>query len=155
MNSFEDNKLSSRREVVTFRINMQEFGVDILSVREIRGWTAPTVVPHVPAYILGMINLRGVVLPIIDLAARLGLPATDITNRHAIIVVQVAGNLIGLVVDGVSDILTFSAESVQATPDIVADHELNFVPNVLMMDGRMISLIALDEILPLAQREAA
>ena len=146
---------SSQREIVTFRINAQEFGVDILAVREIRGWTAPTVVPHASSYILGVINLRGVVLPIIDLAARLGLPVTETSSRHAIIVVQIARQMVGLLVDGVSDILSFAAGSVQPTPDVVADESLNFVPSVLMMEGRMISMISLEDIVPPSLREAA
>ena len=155
MSELNSNQTSSQREVVTFRINAQEFGVDILSVREIRGWTEPTIVPHSPPFILGVINLRGVVLPIIDLAARLGMPATKPTKRHAIIVMQVQRQMVGLLVDGVSDILSFSSDAVQATPDIVADQSQNFVPSVLMMDGRMISMISLEDILPQSLREAA
>ena len=155
MSDVVSGPVSSQREVVTFRIHEQEFGVDILAVREIRGWTPPTVVPHASSYILGVINLRGVVLPIIDLAARLGLPATEISTRHAVIVVHTGGQLAGLLVDGVSDILSFSTASVQPTPDVVADSSQSFVPSVLMMDGRMISLISLEGILPASQRDAA
>ena len=112
-------------------------------------------VPHASSYILGVINLRGVVLPIIDLAARLGLPVTETSSRHAIIVVQIARQMVGLLVDGVSDILSFAAGSVQPTPDVVADESLNFVPSVLMMEGRMISMISLEDIVPPSLREAA
>ena len=108
MSDHDNNQTSSQREVVTFRINAQEFGVDILCVREIRGWTEP-----------------------------------------------VQRQMVGLLVDGVSDILSFASDAVQATPDIVADQSMNFVPSVLMMDGRMISMISLEDILPQSLREAA
>ena len=142
-------------EVVTFRLNEQEFCLNILSVREIRGWTQATVVPHSPSFVLGVINLRGTVLPIIDLAARLKMPVSDPTTRHVIIVVQVHKHLFGLLVDGVSDILSVPDESIQAAPDIVTDANNNFVRSVIMIDGRMISMIAVEDILPSSEREAA
>ena len=80
---------TQRRELIAFRIGAQEFCVDIMSVREIRGFTPATVLPRSPSFVRGVINLRGAVLPIIDLAARLGFPAADPTARHVIMVVQV------------------------------------------------------------------
>lgn len=77
-------------ELITFEVAGQRFGLDIMAVREIRAWTPATPLPQVPHYVSGVVNLRGTVLPVIDLAARLGWPATDPTPRHAIIVVQLA-----------------------------------------------------------------
>ena len=94
------------RELISFRIGDQEFCVDIMAVREIRGWTPATALPHSPAYVQGVINLRGAVLPIVDLAARLGLKPAEPTVRHVIIVAQVGEQVVGLLVDAVSDILT-------------------------------------------------
>ena len=76
------------QEFVTFRIGHQEFAVEIIAVREIRGWTPETMLPHAPPYVRGVINLRGTVLPILDLATRLSLPSTSPTPRHVIMVVQ-------------------------------------------------------------------
>ena len=90
---------------------MQEFCIDIMSVREIRGWTPATALPHAPAYVRGVINLRGSVLPIVDLAERLGFPPTDASARQVIIVVQVGAQIVGLLVDAVSDILTLTTEN--------------------------------------------
>lgn len=84
------NTIADRRELISFRIGAQEFCVDIMAVREIRGWTPATPLPHSPAYVRGVINLRGAVLPIVDLAERLGLPPSTPTQRHVIIVAQVA-----------------------------------------------------------------
>ena len=106
------------REYITFRVGTQYFCVDIMSVREIRGWTPATTLPHAPGFVRGVINLRGIVLPIVDLAERLGLIPAVPTARHVIIVAQTARQIIGLLVDAVSDIIAQPAESVQATPEI-------------------------------------
>src|SRR6478736_3451685 len=91
-------------EFVAFRAGSLEFCINIMSVREIRGWTPATAIPRAPSYIRGVINLRGVVLPIVDLGVRLGLPGTEPTARHVIIVAQVGERAAGLLVDSVSDI---------------------------------------------------
>src|ERR1700722_16618711 len=142
-------------ELMAFRIGAQEFCVDIVSVREIRGWTPATALPHSPAFVRGVINLRGVVLPIVDLAARLGLASVEPTSRHVIIVAQVGKQTIGLLVDAVSEILTVADGMVQPTPDVASEMAKTFVRGVLAIDGRMISLVALDEILPKTLLEAA
>ncbi len=143
------------RELISFRIGAQEFCVDIMSVREIRGWAPATPLPRAPGYIRGVINLRGAVLPIVDLSARLGLGAADPSARHVIIVAQIGARLVGLLVDAVSDILTVTDASVQPTPDVASDMARTFVQGLLALDGRMISLIDLDRVLPAAAEEAA
>ncbi len=95
------------------------------------------------------------VLSIVDLAARFGLPATEPSARHVIIVAQVGQQVVGLLVDAVSDILTVTGESIQPTPDVASDMARSFVRGVLAIDGRMISLITLDQVLPFSEREAA
>ncbi len=92
----------------------------------------------------GVINLRGAVLPIVDLAARLGFPAAEPTARHVIIVAQIGSQIVGLLVDAVSDILTVTDDIVQPTPDVASEMAKTFVRGVLAVEGRMISLIALD-----------
>jgi purine-binding chemotaxis protein CheW len=142
-------------ELMAFRIGSQEFCVDIVSVREIRGWTPATALPHSPAFVRGVINLRGVVLPIVDLAARLGLACVEPTSRHVIIVAQIERQMVGLLVDAVSEILTVTDDMVQPTPDVASEMAKTFVRGVLAINERMISLIALDEILPTTLRDAA
>jgi purine-binding chemotaxis protein CheW len=142
-------------ELMAFRIGEQEFCVDIVSVREIRGWTPATALPHSPGFVRGVINLRGAVLPIVDLAARLGLASVEPTSRHVIIVAQVGRQIIGLLVDAVSEILTVAEGTVQPTPDVASEMAKTFVRGVLAINGRMISLIALDDILPKTLRDAA
>ena len=108
-----------------------------------------------PSFVCGVINLRGTVLPIIDFAARLGFPPAEPTNRHAILVVQIGDQTIGLLVEGVSEILTISQSLIQPTPDVASQMAKDFVSGIVATDGRMISLIALDAILPPTERAAA
>ncbi|HQT63334.1 MAG: chemotaxis protein CheW [Acidocella sp. 20-57-95] len=136
------------RELIAFRIGEQEFCINIMTVREIRGWTAATSLPHAPEYLRGVINLRGAVLPIIDLSVRLGLPSTEPTERNVIIVAQIAHQQVGLLVDAVSDILNFNEENIQQTPDIASDLVRMFIRGLLPVEGRMISLLSLDHVLP-------
>lgn len=143
------------RELIAFRIGAQEFCVDIMAVREIRGWTAATTLPRAPGYVRGVINLRGAVLPIVDLAGRLGFPSAEPTARHVIIVAQIGAQQVGLLVDAVSDILTVDDGAVQPTPDVASDLVRTFVRGLLPVDGRMISLISLDRVLPTAAAEPA
>ncbi|MDH6235251.1 purine-binding chemotaxis protein CheW [Mesorhizobium soli] len=143
------------RELIAFRIGEQEFCVDIMSVREIRGWTPATVLPQAPAYVRGVINLRGAVLPIVDLAARLGFAPPEPTVRHVIMMAQVGHQVVGLLVDAVSDILSVTDDAIQPTPDVASDMASSFVRGVLAIEGRMISLIALDNVLPTFEPIAA
>ncbi|HUB63869.1 MAG TPA: chemotaxis protein CheW [Methylocella sp.] len=146
---------SQARELIAFRMGTQEFCVDIMSVREIRGWTQATALPKSPSFVRGVVNLRGTVLPIVDLAARLGFPAAEASARHVIIVAQIGAQTIGLLVDAVSDILTVSDDLIQPTPDVASDMAKTFVRGVLAVDQRMISLIALDQVLPVSEQDAA
>ncbi|WP_102959962.1 chemotaxis protein CheW [Mangrovicella endophytica] len=143
-----DNESAGARELIAFRIGEQEFCVDIISVREIRGFAAATPLPHSPDYVRGVINLRGTVLPIVDLAARLGFGATIPTARSVIIVVRVNQQLVGLLVDAVSDILTVTDDLLQPTPELASELARAFVRGVMAVEGRMISLIAVDNVLP-------
>ncbi len=143
------------RELISFRIGAQEYCVDIMSVREIRGWTPATALPQSPGYVRGVINLRGAVLPIVDLAARLGFASTEPSARSVIIVAQICGRTVGLLVDAVSDILTVTDDLIQPTPDVASDIVRSFVRGLVAIDGRMISLITLDNVVPVSELEAA
>lgn len=154
MNISKSNQLEGARELIAFRVADREFCVDIISVREIRGFTAATPLPHAPGYVTGVINLRGTVLPIVDLSLRLGFGSTQPTMRSVIIVVMLDQQLVGLLVDAVSDILTVTDDTVQPTPDVASDMARSFVRGVIALEGRMISLIGIDSILP-AQKDLA
>lgn len=142
-------------EFVAFRLGDQDFCVDIMSVREIRGWSPATPIPHAPKFVRGVVNLRGAVLPIIDLAQRFGFPVQDPTDRHVIVVVQVGKQLTGLLVDAVSDILSADEHLIQPTPEVASSLARNFVRGVMALDGRMINIVTLENVLPGREREAA
>jgi purine-binding chemotaxis protein CheW len=146
---------ATKREMISFLVNAQEFCVDVQAVREIRVWTPATPIAHAPGFVCGVINLRGAVLPIIDFAARLGLEATEPTSRHAILVLEIRDQTIGLLVEGVSEILTISQNLIQPTPNVASQTAKDFVSGIIATEGRMISLIALDAILPPADDQAA
>ena len=143
------------REYITFRIGSQEFCIDIMAVREIRGWTPATPLPHAPGFVRGVINLRGAVLPIIDLAERLGFAPAEPSARHVIIVVHIGAQIVGLLVDAVSDIITETIGTVQPTPDVASEVAKQFVKGILAADGRMISMLALENVTITPVGEAA
>jgi purine-binding chemotaxis protein CheW len=135
-------------ELISFRIGDQEFCLDIMAVREIRGWTAATPLPHSPSYVRGVINLRGAVLPIIDLKSRLGLGVAETTPRSVIIVAHIGDHLVGLLVDAVSEILAADSANIQATPNVGCESVNRFVRGIIALEKRMVSWIALDELMP-------
>ncbi|MGK9052246.1 chemotaxis protein CheW [Neorhizobium petrolearium] len=149
------NLVQGSRELIAFRIGDQEFCVNIMSVREIRGWTPATPMPHAPSYVRGVINLRGAVLPIVDLSARLGMKDAEPTARHVIIVAQVKSRVVGLLVEAVSDILTITDENIQPVPEVSSDLEKQYARGVLAIEKRMICMIELDALFPEKESEAA
>lgn len=134
-------------ELIAFCVGNQEFCLDIMRVREVRSWTEATVLPQTPNYIKGVINLRGVVLPIIDLALYLEIPEIEKKERSVVIVVQSARRQIGILVDSVSDILATSKNMIQSVSDLPSSQTKKFVSGLLTVNGRMINLITLGGIL--------
>lgn len=130
------------RQLITFEVEAQTFGIDIMAIREIRAWTPTTRLPQVPHYVAGVVNLRGTVLPVVDLAARLGWRATEPTARHVIIVTQVAGQFRGLIVDSVSDIVTFPIDALQSPP-ATGDAVIPFLEGLVSIDDRMVMVLDL------------
>ena len=143
-----DEPADGQLELISFRIADQEFCLDIMAVREIRGWAPATPLPHSPAYVRGVINLRGAVLPILDLKARLGLGACEPSARSVIIVVHAGARLVGLLVDAVSEILAADLAAVQPTPNVGCDKVGRFVRGIIAQEDRMISWIAIDDVMP-------
>jgi len=135
-----------RRQYITFLATGQEFAADIMAIREIRGWTNTTALPHVPDYVRGVINLRGMVLPVIDLKARLGLGITEATAKHVIIVVNAGERTIGILVDAVSDILTVTSAEIQSVPDVMRESQNEYVEGIAVLDGRMVTLLGMTKL---------
>lgn len=131
------------RELITFEVADQIFGIDIMAIREIRAWSPTARLPRVPAYVAGVVNLRGTVLPVVDLAARLGWQPTEATPRHAIIVTQYAGQARGLIVDSVSDIVTVPADTLQPPPSMAQDGVVPFLEGLAAIDEQMVMVLNL------------
>ncbi len=136
------------QEVVAFRVAGQDFCFDIMSVREIRGWTRTTVLPHAQSYVKGVINLRGSVVPVVDLSDRLGLGQTEPGARHVIIITVIDGQTIGLLADMVSDILSVGVEALHPVPDMVSEEVKAFISGVLLIEDRMIRRLDLSSVVP-------
>jgi len=135
-------------ELISFEIAGQEFCIDIRAVREIRGWTAPTPMPNAPPYVLGVINLRGIVMPVLDLRARLGLGETTGTSRHVYVVVQHEDRVVGLMVDAVQETFTVDADRLQAPPMLDYGDRGPLVDAILPLEGRMLARLVLGALLP-------
>jgi purine-binding chemotaxis protein CheW len=146
---------SSEVELLSFRLADEEYSVDIMSVREIRGWTRATPLPHAPSHVRGVINLRGTVLPVVDLSVRLGMEPVVGDARNVIIVVQVGSQTAGLLVNAVSDILALPRTELQPPPELAADSAHSFIEALTIVDGRMIRVLDLSAVLPDENAEAA
>ena len=134
--------------LLSVRIADQEYSVDIMSVREIRGWTRATSLPHAPDYVRGVINLRGSVLPVVDLAVRLAIESGDPNERSVIIVIDLGGRTVGLRVDAVSDILSIPASALQTPPELLADQSEAFIRALTIVEGRMLRVLDVRRVLP-------
>jgi len=132
-----------KRELITFEVAGQLFGLDINAIREIRAWSPVTRVPGVPHYVAGMANLRGAILPVIDLAARMGWERTVATERHAIIVVQIEGKSAGLIVDSVSDLVALPTGALQQAPSLGESEEAAFIEGLAPVGERMVMVLRL------------
>jgi purine-binding chemotaxis protein CheW len=141
-------QMGERIELISFEIGECEYCVDIRSVREIRGWTPATPIPQTPAYIRGVINLRGAVIPIVDLRERLSLGRTEPNSRHVIVVIQDGDNIAGLLVDAVQETFQVDASLMQPPPHLEAVGGDRLVDAVLPLDGRMLSRLVVGALLP-------
>lgn len=147
---------TDQTEVVAFRIGEQDYCIDIGVVREIRGWTPTTVLPHAPDHVTGVINLRGAVVAVVDLAARLGLGKTVPNGRNVVIIVSPGDRTVGLLADVVSDILGLTEEMLKPVPEVASDTARRFITNVVTLeDGRMLRKLDLAAILATDGKDGA
>lgn len=138
-----------KSDVVAFKLADQDFCIDIGLVREIRGWTPATMLPHAPDYVKGVINLRGAVVTVVDMSARLGFGIAEPSHRHVVIIAIHAGRVVGLLADLVSDILTISDDSLQGVPDLASNSAREFITGMITLeDGRILRKIDLAQLLP-------
>ena len=142
------NNNSENEEFVVFRILEQEFCVEMGSTKELRGWGPATPIPNSADYLVGIINLRGTILPILDLASRLGFSPSERSNRHVVIVVLHEDKQFGLLVDAVSDIILVAPENIRPVPKLHTEIAEEFFKHVIVQDERIICQILLGQLLP-------
>ena len=143
-------------ELISFAIGEEQYGVDIMAVREIKGWSEISHLPGQPDYVRGVLNLRGVMVPIIDLRCRFGGGLTEATALHVVIIVQIQDQQIGLLADRVLDIVAFEGGQVQPVPTVVRNGRTEFLSGLLTVEGGMIAMIDLLNLLDAQiQAEAA
>ena len=134
-------------QLISFAIGEDQYGVDIMAVREIKGWTEITPLPRQPQYVRGVLNLRGVIVPIIDLRCRFGQGLTQATPLHIVIIVHVAAKPIGLLADRVLDIVAVDANEIKPVPRVAQAQRLNFLSGLVTNENAMIALIDLPNLL--------
>lgn len=138
-------------EIIAFRLHEQEFCVRTTAIREIRGWVPATPLPHAPADVVGVMNLRGTVIPIIDLASKLGMPRTEPNERSAIVVAEVHGTALGLLVDRVSDILTVATSRLQPVPEIGLSGRIHYADGIIAQPEGMICFLNLERMFDVSE----
>ncbi|MDR6990830.1 chemotaxis protein CheW [Luteimonas sp. 3794] len=138
---------SAAGEYLTFTLGAEHYGVDILKVQEIRGYDAVTRLPDAPDYIKGVINLRGTIVPVIDLRLKLRLAEARYDSFTVMIVLNVEDRVVGIVVDGVSDVVPLAEDQVRATPEFGATVDTKFIAGIGTLDERMLILLDIETLL--------
>ena len=146
---------AARTEFISFAIGDDQYGVDIMAVREIKGWSNVTHLPKQPDYVRGVLNLRGVMVPIVDLRCRFGEGLTETTPLHIVIIVQIDGDQVGLIGDRVLDIVSVDASQIQQVPRTAQGATADFLAGLVTHDNTMIALIDLPNLLADAKDIAA
>ena len=135
-------------EFLTFRLGVESYGIEILKVQEIRGYENPTAIANAPAFIKGVINLRGVIVPILDLRIKFQLEQANYDEFTVVIILNVAGRVVGVVVDSVSDVLTLATESIRATPEFAsATFDTKYITGLATVDERMLILLDIEKLM--------
>ena len=147
INKEQKNELGELLQLVTFNIGKEEFGVDILCVQEINRMTHITKVPNAPYYVEGVINLRGRVIPVIDLRLKLKIEKKEYDKNTRIIVVEVENKTIGFIVDSVNEVLRIPASLTELPPDMVSSVESEFIKSVGKLEDRLLILIDIQKII--------
>lgn len=131
-------------EYLSFLLGGEEYAIDILRVQEIRGYEAVTSIAHAPAFIKGVINLRGAIVPIIDLRIKFGIGLAEYTAFTVVIVLNVGERIVGIVVDAVSDVLTVHDEAIRPPPELTNTVDLRYITGLAMLDERMLILVDIE-----------
>lgn len=135
------------QQFLTFLLEDQEYGLEIFKIREIRGYAPITPIPNVPSHVRGVMNLRGTVLPVVDLRVKFRLPAVEYNKFTVIVIATVADKTVGLLVDAVSDVLTVAHDAIREAPDFGAAVDTRFINGVFQSKERLSVALNLEELL--------
>ena len=134
-------------EFLTFTLGDEEYGVEILKVQEIRSYEEPTTIANAPAFIKGVVNLRGVIVPIVDMRIKFGLSKAEYNQFTVVIILNVAHRVVGMVVDSVSDVLQLSGEQIREAPQFGASLDTEYITGLGTVDERMLILIDIEKLM--------
>ncbi|GBG14681.1 purine-binding chemotaxis protein CheW [Novimethylophilus kurashikiensis] len=134
-------------EYLTFTLGSEEYGIEILKVQEIRGYDAVTRIANTPDFIKGVINLRGTIVPIVDLRVKFNLGTVEYNEFTVVIILNLGGRTVGIVVDGVSDVITLLTSQVRGVPDLVASIDTQYLTGLGTVEGRMLILVDIERLM--------
>ncbi|MDI3546601.1 MAG: purine-binding chemotaxis protein CheW [Halanaerobiales bacterium] len=143
----EEDQTANRKQIVIFQLGEEEYGINILQTKEIIKPSKITNVPNTPDYVLGVINLRGQIVPVIDLRKRFAIAATETTDKQRVITIEVRDSLIGLVVDSVNGVVWLNMNELEPAPEIAGGIEQEFIEGVGKIEDRLLVLIDLEKLL--------
>ena len=134
-------------EFLTFRLGREEYGIEILKVQEIRGWEQPTCIANAPEFIKGVINLRGTIVPIVDMRIKFNLGEATYDTFTVVIILNVAGRIVGMVVDSVSDVITLAGDQVRPAPNFSAAFDTQYITGLGTVEERMLILVDIEKLM--------
>ena len=143
----EDGSAAGKQQFLSFQLGAEEYGIDILRVQEIRAYETATRIPNTPAFIKGVINLRGIIVPVVDLRMKFGLATAEYNEVTVVVVLNVADRTIGVVVDKVSDVLSLAPGDIRPAPEFTARVENAFVRGLATIDERMLIIADIEQLM--------
>lgn len=139
--------IAPANEVLAFNLGGEEYGLDILKVQEIRGYETPTRIANAPEFIKGVMNLRGVIVPIVDMRIRLGVGTATYDSMTVVIVLSIQDRVIGMVVDSVSDVITLQPEHIKPAPNMGGSVDTEYLTGLATIDDRMLILVDIERMM--------
>jgi purine-binding chemotaxis protein CheW len=134
-------------EFLTFRLGKEEYGIEILKVQEIRSWEQPTTIANAPDFIKGVVNLRGTIVPIVDMRIKFNLGEASYDQFTVVIILNVAGRIVGMVVDSVSDVITLATGQIRPAPDFSSTFDTQYITGLGTVDERMLILVDIEKLM--------
>ena len=138
---------AGREEFLTFTLGKEEYGIEILKGQEIRSYEAVTTIANAPEFIKGVVDLRGTIVPIVDMRIKFNLGEVDYTQFTVVIILNVAGRVVGMVVDSVSDVISLGAKQIRPAPDFSSSFDNKYITGLGTVDSRMLSLVDIEKLM--------